>query len=380
MDVGTVIASVPPMDELRPEPWMLLEPDRAAGDARTARIESIGLALPSGRLTSEDLLRSTRHHPNIDIERLTGIHARHVCVEGEDSFSLAVGAARDCLARSDREPATIEMVVNCSISKNEGGLSHRFEPPLSASIKEAIGAPKAWNFDLSNACAGMTTGVFILNDFIRRGVIRCGMVVSGEYISNLSVNAAKEVRSIMSSQLASLTLGDAGVAAIVERAPEGVAGISVAGFTTVSGHSRLCVGFPSKVGPGATMLTHARAIHQAAIQEMPFLLQQTLDLAGVRFDEIDYVIPHQTSARAIRKGAKELSDRLGAAPKHVVENLLENGNTASTTHFVALHQGLSRGQFRREDKVLLIALASGLEIGVLLFTVGDLVDRYGPPS
>ena len=47
------------------------------------------------------------------------------------------------------------------------------------------------NFDLSNACAGMLTGVFLLQDLITRGEINCGMVVSGEYISHLSWNAAQ---------------------------------------------------------------------------------------------------------------------------------------------------------------------------------------------
>jgi 3-oxoacyl-[acyl-carrier-protein] synthase-3 len=57
-------------------------------------------------------------------------------------------------------------------------------------------------------------------------------------------------RSLFSKQLASLTLGDAGAAVIVERAPSGV-GIDVIGFTTLAEHSRLCLAFPSTVGPGA---------------------------------------------------------------------------------------------------------------------------------
>ena len=102
------------------------------------------------------------------------------------------------------------------------------------------------------------TGVFILNDLVRQGRIRRGMVVSGEYISELGRNAAQEVRDVLSDQLPSLTLGDAGAAAILERAPEGAPGIEVAGFTTLSGHSRLCVAFPATIGPGVTMHTKAR--------------------------------------------------------------------------------------------------------------------------
>ena len=68
-------------------------------------------------------------------------------------------------------------------------------------------------FDVSNACAGMLSGVMILNNWIRQGIVERGMVVSGEYISQLGKNAAHHVRSVMSRELASLTLGDAGCGA-----------------------------------------------------------------------------------------------------------------------------------------------------------------------
>ena len=55
------------------------------------------------------------------------------------------------------------------------------------------------------------------------------MVVSGECISGLGRNVAAHVRNILSRELASLTLGDAGGAAIVDRSPDGAAGIGTAG-------------------------------------------------------------------------------------------------------------------------------------------------------
>ena len=183
---------------------------------------------------------------------------------------------------------------------------------------------------------------------------------------------------MMSKQLASLTLGDAGAAAILERAPEGAPGIEVAGFTTLSEHSRLCLAFPAKIGRGTTMYTDARAIHKFAIEASPPLLREVLDQAGLEFDEIDYLIPHQTSARAIKQGMKDLSERFGMAPKHVVVTVDEFGNTASTSHFVALRKYLEGGPLRQpEDRVLLLALASGLEVGIVIFKVDQLVGRYG---
>jgi 3-oxoacyl-[acyl-carrier-protein] synthase-3 len=355
--------------------WLALE-SPGSGGTWGCRIESVGVKLPAQRLTTRELMDRTSHRTRIQLERLTGIHERHVVGPGENSFTLAAGAARDCLAHSQHQAPDIEVLISTSITRSNGRFTQSFEPPLSLYVKQAIGATQAMNFDLSNACAGMLTGVFILQDLITRGEISCGMVVSGEYISHLSWNAARQIRSLFSKQLASLTLGDAGAAVIVERA-RGGSGIDVIGFTTLAEHSRLCLAFPSTVGPGAQMYTKSRKLHRVAIEDVPPLVAEVIGEAGIDLADIDYLIPHQTSARAIRKGTAEFARRLGATPKHVVVNLEEYGNTSSTTLFVALHKYLEEQRIRKGDRVMLLALASGIEIGIAIFTIDSQVDHYG---
>lgn len=204
-------------------------------------------------------------------------------------------------------------------------------------------------------------------------------MVSGEYISQLGQNAARHIRNIMSKELASLTLGDAGAALLLERAPTGSDGIQVAGFTTVADYSRLCVGYSKAHEPGARMFTDARGIHRAAMSNTPLLLHEVLDAAGLSMHDIDHVITHQTSARAIRKRMAKVSESFGEGPRHdAVITVDRYGNTASTTHTVALVEELEAGHIRPGETVALISLASGLEIGVVILTLGEeLVERYG---
>ena len=61
----------------------------------------------------------------------------------------------------------------------------------------------------------------------------------------------------------------------------------------------------------------------------------------------------------------------------MVVNLEEYGNTSSTTLFVALHKYLEEKKIRKGDRVMLLALASGVEIGIAIFTIDNLVDGYG---
>jgi 3-oxoacyl-[acyl-carrier-protein] synthase III len=352
-------------------PWMLVQP---AG--LPVRFESIGWALPARRLGTAELMASTRHHPAIDLERLTGIRERRVCGDGEDTVTLAVAAARDCLARSHLRAVDLDMVISASITRHDRAASYRLEPSLALTIAGAIGARDARHLDVSNACAGMLTGVFLLVDMIRRGAIRSGMVVSGEHITGLGTNAARSIRSILSPQLASLTLGDAGAAVIVARATADQPGILLAGFTTLAEHSRLCLGLPARHAPGATMYTRARKIHDVAMADTPPLIEQVLERAQLGLSEIDWLVPHQTSVRALRSGERVLAERLGEHPGHLVVTVDELGNTASTTLFLALHRCLDEGRFRRGDKVMLVSVASGLQVGIVIFVVDELKETH----
>lgn len=360
--------------------WLVIEGSGARAPAPySTRLAGAGRRLPATHLTTDELMSTTRHSTHIDLERLTGIHERRVSIGDEDSYSLATSAARDCLEKAQQKAASLDVVISCSITKLRGGLTQWVEPTMSSAVARAIGAEKAMTFDLSNACAGMLTGVTVLNNWIRQGTVERGLVVSGEYISQLGQNAARHIRNIMSKELACLTLGDAGAALLLERAPAGSGGISLAGFTTVADYSRLCLAYPKGHDPGARMFTNSRAIQRAAIKDTPLLLHEVLESAGISIHDIDHVITHQTSARAIRKGMAAVSASFGESPRHdAVITVDHYGNTASTTHTVALVEELEAGHIRPGETVALIALASGLEIGVILLTVDeDLVNRYG---
>lgn len=358
--------------------WLVMEGDGVRVQYGT-RLAGAGRHLPVTRLTTDDLMATTRHHTHIDLERLTGIRERRVSIGDEDSQSLAISAALDCLGRADRSAADLDVVISCSITKFRGGLTQWVEPTMSSTVAHILGAEHAMTFDLSNACAGMLTGVTVLNNWIRQGTVASGLVVSGEYISQLGQNAARHIRNIMSNELACLTLGDAGAALLLERAPAGSAGIRLAGFTTVADYSRLCLGYPKGRDPGARMFTNSRGIQRAAIADTPLLLREALDAAGISMHDIDHVITHQTSARAIRKGMAAVTASFGDSPRHdAVITVDRYGNTASTTHTVALVEELEAGRIQPGETIALIALASGLEIGIVLLTVDeDLVNRFG---
>ena len=209
---------------------------------RNTVIESIGTYLPFKEVSTADLLAGCVNDIGIPLEKLTGIKHRRVAADGEFSIDLARQAVADCLARSSYRPAEIDLLISCSISRYDGP-EHKFvfEPSTAARLRDQCGLDNALAFDITNACAGMFTGIAIADAFLQTGLVGRAMVVSGEYITHISETAQREIEGPMDPRLACLTVGDAGAAVILERGPNNRAGFHDIDIATLSRYAPMCI-------------------------------------------------------------------------------------------------------------------------------------------
>src|SRR5262249_50650712 len=150
---------------------------------RNTVIESIGTYLPAEVVSTEALLAGCTAEIGIPLERLTGIKNRRGVGRGEYSIDLAREAMDDCLARPSYEPDEIDLIIACNISRCDGPeFKLVFEPSTAARLRDRCGLTNATAFDISNACAGMWTGITVADAYLKTGLAQRAMVVSGEYI------------------------------------------------------------------------------------------------------------------------------------------------------------------------------------------------------
>lgn len=338
------------------------------------RLESLGVVHPERSRPTEELIAEMPNPPAFDMVDLTGVERRRWRADGEDSLSLATDAANKCLSASQYEAADLDVIISASITRFNGEGRFQYEPCLARSIKDEIGCrPDAIDFDVGNACAGMLTAMWTLDSMIQSGAVRRGMVVSGECITPITDSAILEISDPIDDQFASLTVGDSGTAIILDRSPEpGIARISAMDFVSVGKSAELCLGMPSDRGEGVVMYTKAIELHKAAINRIPKLVKQHLADRGVAQIDFEYAIPHQTSSRAIAT-AMELCEPLFSPFPEVCTSIDEFGNTSSTSHWVVLDQYRQKGRFEPGEKVLLMALASGLVLGCVTMTFEEKV-------
>ncbi|MFE5283768.1 3-oxoacyl-ACP synthase III family protein [Nocardia sp. NPDC056611] len=345
-----------------------------------SRFESIGAYLPENRVTTAELVARLKEAPEFDLERITGVKERRFRdtrpESREDSFALAMKAVEDCLSRSSYAAGDLDIIISTSITRSKHGTKMYMEPSFAGTIARAIGAREdVIAFDLSNACAGMMSGVYILDRMIRSGAVKRGIVVSGEAITPIAETAVNEISSKYDLQFASLTVGDSGACVVLDEAVDDNDVIHYIELTTASEFSHLCLGMPSDKSNGVALYTDNRKMHN----EARFLLwtdtqRNFMEAQGFTFaDEgFDYIVHHQFGAAAI-PFMNAIAEREFGHPMPPDLNVIEKyGNTSSTSHFIVLHDQLSQQNLAAGSKILMIPAASGVVGGFLSTTISSL--------
>ncbi|MCB0642956.1 MAG: hypothetical protein KDC44_15010, partial [Phaeodactylibacter sp.] len=204
-------------------------------------IESLGVYLPPTVLTTDEVLAGCKKKVQFPLANISGIKSRRVAGQTEYSIDLARKAIIDCFQHSSYGPADIDILICCNISRVDEKDTTSFEPGTSIKLKKEFGLTQALVFDITNACAGMFTGIYLVHTLLSTGAIRRGMVVSGEYITHLTETAQRETENYLDERMACLTLGDAGAAVILDKGTTQASGFQSIDLQTYGGYSHLCI-------------------------------------------------------------------------------------------------------------------------------------------
>jgi 3-oxoacyl-[acyl-carrier-protein] synthase-3 len=346
--------------------------------APQSRIEAIGIHLPEKSVSTAELMDRIDPSLRFDLEEITGIQRRRVHSHAdkliEDSLRMAVLAAKRCLMKSRYCADDLDIIVSASISRGIDGTKCSFDPALALHIRNIIGAARAKFFDVANACAGMATGLMILDRMIATGAVRRGLVVSGEQITPIAETAVSEISQKYDPHFAALTVGDAGAAVLLDA--EGVPGdrIDFVDMMTCAEFAELCIGMPSDRNQGMAMYMDNRSMHnEERYLEGISRLRDVLARRGSSFEAegFDFIIHHQFAGPVIDV-INLLMAREFAAPQPVNLNVLDQlGNTASTSLFVVLRQYLADGTIPSGAKALIVPSASGIVYGTISATLTE---------
>ncbi len=319
----------------------------------SVRLAGSGSFLPDTVLTNDDLWAMASIRANFDVDRargslkgvedasslsdnqvfdawaqqVTGIEARRVVTpeNGLTTEDLCAGAATRALDAAGMEAQELDLIF-------VGSLTGADEVPNEAcTIADRIGAPNLGGYTLNAACAGFVYAVASATAFIRSGAARNVLVISGDALSKITD---------YSDPKTAVLFGD-GAGAVVLSASEEPGG--VLGMPYLAGRYERDPLFLVGQGWETTDDPHPKLqmgggprILRSAIVSMADAAEQTLESAGLGWDDVDLLVPHQANLR-ITKGLEKMLAPHGVQVLHTIQ---QYGNMSASTVAVALDEAL----------------------------------------
>lgn len=321
----------------------------------SAQILGTGSVLPGRAVTTEEVC--ARAYPDRDpawlIDR-TGIRTRYWA--GPETTHASLAAAAMNLALADAGLAACDLVrliqLNCT-----GG--DTMLPATANAVGDALGLQGSCDcIDLNNACTGFLSALDLAARSVATGLFPIGIVVSELWSRHLDV---RDPRSYV-------VFGDAGAAIVLGpgRTDEGLR----SSWLRNDGRLRGSVTLAHSGLTGEREIVHFGVSNEQIGHEATAAVltsaRTALQLAGLTMADIDWVLPHQPNGRMLDVLAEQLD-----IPAHKLLRVVSDiGSVGAASIPVSLDRLWRNGKVRPGQRVLMVAVGSGISYGAVIYQVG----------
>jgi 3-oxoacyl-[acyl-carrier-protein] synthase-3 len=317
---------------------------------RRALLAGVGHYLPA-RIVSNAEMAAKVDTSDAWITERTGIKQRHFSAPHETAAFMGAAAAREALAKAGVDAMAVDAIILATSTPDQAF------PATAVHVQAAIGAHKAFGFDLAAACSGFIFGLSVADAMIRSGQASNVLVIGSEVYSRI-LNFEDRGTCVL--------FGD-GAAAVLLQAKDVPMGGPGLLSTHLHSDGRLAemlyvdgaVGQPDKSGK---LVMNGREVFRHAVTLLAAAVNEALSVNGMTNKDIDWLVPHQANLRIIDGVGK----KLGLPPERVVVTVDQHANTSAASIPLALYQAVSDGRILPGQLVLLEALGGGLTWGSAL--------------
>jgi len=319
---------------------------------RRAAITAVGAYLPPRQLTNADLEKLVDTSDEWIIER-TGIRERRILERGKGSAYMAIKAAEEVLKKRNLDPAEIDLVIVATVTPE-----HPF-PATANIVANAIGAHRAWGFDVEAACSSFLYALSVAADSISAGRIQKALVIGSDKMSSI-IDYTDRATCVL--------FGDGAGAVLLEPTEEDLGVIDYLHQADGSGCAFLHMKAGGSVLPPSLrtvrnrlhyVYQEGRQVFKQAVVQMAAVSEALMKKHGLNANDIAFFVPHQANRRIIEAAAQ----RLGLPMEKVMLNIDRYGNTTSATLPLCLYDYES--QLKKGDNLILATFGGGFTWGAL---------------
>jgi len=309
------------------------------------RITGLGTYLPERLVNNRELPALDPPHTLADMDKV-GVRARGIASDGEDVLFMALCAAERALARAEVDAESLDFVILANWSER------RYVPDFAPRVQHALGARRAFAFDIGCACAGFIYGLTLAHGYLQNPRFSRGLVLASD----------RSTRRLRPGSRATLVFGDAAAAVVVEKdVARGSRLLDYELCTDGSQNEIMEVGADGYLNPKIKQ----RELNQLAGRSLASVSRALLERNGLTLADIDWLLPHSGTAGV----QAMLAEHLGAPPEKTLNNLADVGNVTSASIPVSLDHFIKLGKLKPGDRILSAAVGLGWQYCAVLYTL-----------
>jgi 3-oxoacyl-[acyl-carrier-protein] synthase-3 len=319
--------------------------------SRRSVIVGTGSALPTTRVTNDELAKRVETTHEWIVER-TGIEARHIAGDGETTATLATEAAKKALAAAGIAADKVGLIVLATATPDQTF------PASATRVQAALGINDCIAFDVQAVCTGFLYALSVADNMLKGGMADVALVIGSETFSRILD---------WEDRTTCVLFGDGAGAVVLQSQDTEDRGILATRLHADGRHNDLLYvdGGASTTGTIGKLRMKGKEVFRHAVVNLAAVLNETLEAAGHRADEVDWVVPHQANKRILDATAK----KLGLDPSRVVVTVDQHANTSAASVPLALDTAVRDGRIRPGQLLVLEAMGGG-------FTWGAAAVRY----
>jgi 3-oxoacyl-[acyl-carrier-protein] synthase-3 len=324
-------------------------PHRSNKPRRTVSIIGTGSYVPERILTNHDLEKMVETTDQW-IRTRTGIRERRIAKDNETTSDMGSRAALAAMEQAKVTSEEVDLIIMATATPD-----HLF-PAAACYVQKKIGAINAACFDISAACSGFLYALEIAQQFISTHVYNTVLIIGAEKLSAITDWTDRNT---------CVLFGDGAGAAVLRNRPDSHGVISThmgsdgvfSDILYMPGGGTRCPITPENVGQRLNTIRMAgREVFKQAVTSMFNASTRVLDEAGLRYEDIGCVIPHQANLRII----EAIAERMGLPMEKFYINLDRYGNTSAAAVAMALDEAHRTGRIQIGDYILLVVFGGGL--------------------
>lgn len=307
-----------------------------------AGIIGIGRYLPEKIVTNHDLEKIVDTSDEW-IRTRTGIEERRIASDDIDTSHMAFFAAEKAIADANISVEEIDLIIVATVTPDQPF------PSVACVLQERLGAKNAVAFDVSAACAGFMYGMVMAKQFIESNTYRKALVIGVEKLSKVTD---------WNDRNTAVLFGDGAGAVILGPVSEGRGILSFELGSDGTGAKHLY--------QDEYIVMNGREVFKFAVRQMGESSINVLEKAGLKKEDVDFLIPHQANIR-IMEAARQ---RLELPVEKMSVTVDKYGNTSASSIPIALVEEVENGKIKDDDLIVMVGFGGGLTWGAVALRWG----------